>query len=276
MTTDPNSVPRSITSENMSHDELPPDLVNDISQNDPATTGMATQNLAKMPQGGLSNTLETSHAASRDFALAQAITVSQRASINNTAAKPSVSWTILAAIAVIFLGLALDNLLLGLLGTILALLLSLAVLWPWLQIVIVELSPSNRSLIVAAMGVTCAFVGLLKFTGVNRHILTWAARLDWNAIGALGEVIGAVGQILIAIVAVYVAWRQYVISKDLTIQQNLLTVQQNLITQQQTIDTYFQGISDLVLDDQGLLEDWPQERAIALWSYRRYSQQCRC
>jgi uncharacterized protein YjbI with pentapeptide repeats len=61
---------------------------------------------------------------------------------------------------------------------------------------------------------------------------------------------------LIAILAVYVAWRQYVISKDLTIQQNT-------ITQQQTIDTYFQGISDLVLDDQGLLEDWPQERAIA-------------
>jgi uncharacterized protein YjbI with pentapeptide repeats len=55
---------------------------------------------------------------------------------------------------------------------------------------------------------------------------------------------------------VYVAWRQYVISKDLTIQQNL-------ITQQQTIDSYFQGISELVLDAEGLLEDWPQERAIA-------------
>jgi len=65
------------------------------------------------------------------------------------------------------------------------------------------------------------------------------------------------------VIAVYVAWRQYIISKDLTIQQNLLTVQQNLITQQQTIDTYFQGISDLVLDEEGLLEDWPQERAIA-------------
>lgn len=68
---------------------------------------------------------------------------------------------------------------------------------------------------------------------------------------------------LIAILAVYIAWRQYVISKDLTIQQNLLTAQQNLITQQQTIDSYFQGISDLVLDEEGLLEDWPQERAIA-------------
>ena len=60
----------------------------------------------------------------------------------------------------------------------------------------------------------------------------------------------------IAILAVYVAWSQYVISKDLTIQQNR-------ITQQQTIDAYFQGISDLALDEEGLLEDWPQERAIA-------------
>jgi uncharacterized protein YjbI with pentapeptide repeats len=53
-----------------------------------------------------------------------------------------------------------------------------------------------------------------------------------------------------------VAWQQYVISKDLTIQQNR-------ITQQQTIDAYFQGISDLALDEEGFLEDWPQERAIA-------------
>jgi uncharacterized protein YjbI with pentapeptide repeats len=36
-----------------------------------------------------------------------------------------------------------------------------------------------------------------------------------------------------------------------------------VITQQQTIDSYFQGISDLVLDPQGQLEDWPLERAIA-------------
>jgi len=87
------------------------------------------------------------------------------------------------------------------------------------------------------------------------------SQFNWD-VGALGEVFGALGQILIAVIAVYVAWRQYIISKDLTIQQNLLTVQQNLITQQQTIDAYFR-ISDLVLDEEGLLEDWPQERAIA-------------
>ncbi|MFN5965273.1 MAG: pentapeptide repeat-containing protein, partial [Pseudanabaena sp.] len=77
----------------------------------------------------------------------------------------------------------------------------------------------------------------------------WFDSLKWEALGA-------VGQILIAILAVWVAWRQNQISEE-------LTGQQNVITQQQTIDAYFQGISDLVLDPQGQLEDWPLERAIA-------------
>jgi uncharacterized protein YjbI with pentapeptide repeats len=97
---------------------------------------------------------------------------------------------------------------------------------------------------------------LIQLTGLGRSFGAWYFQLNWDVLGSTGEVIGAVGQILIAILAVFVAWRQYVISKDLTIQQNT-------ITQQQTIDTYFQGISDLVLDEEGLLEDWPQERAIA-------------
>ncbi len=73
----------------------------------------------------------------------------------------------------------------------------------------------------------------------------WFDSLKWDALGA-------VGQILIAILAVWVAWRQNQISES-------LTGQQNVITQQQTIDAYFQGISDLVLDPQGQLEDWPQK-----------------
>jgi uncharacterized protein YjbI with pentapeptide repeats len=77
----------------------------------------------------------------------------------------------------------------------------------------------------------------------------WFDSLKWEALGA-------VGQILIAVLAVWVAWRQNEISET-------LTGQQNVITQQQTIDSYFQGISDLVLDPQGQLEDWPLERAIA-------------
>ena len=177
---------------------------------------------------------------------------------------PRASWLTLVAIAIIGIGLALDNWLLGAIGTFLALLLSLVVLLPWLRSVIANsFSAQERTIAVAILGVVAAVVSLFHFTTIERRIITWATQFNWDAVGALGEVFGALGQILIAVIAVYVAWRQYVISKDLTIQQNLLTVQQNLITQQQTIDSYFQGISDLVLDQEGMLEDWPQERAIA-------------
>ncbi|MBD2304200.1 pentapeptide repeat-containing protein [Chroococcidiopsis sp. FACHB-1243] len=180
-------------------------------------------------------------------------------------AHPRASLLTLVAIALVWIGLSFNNFLwIGWVGTLLALLLSLGVLLPWTIKAVSDIfSPLERSLFVAGVGLSIAVVGLFQFGNIGRAIIDWATKLNWDAIGALGEVFGALGQILIAIIAVYVAWRQYVISKDLTIQQNLLTVQQNLITQQQTIDSYFQGISDLVLDEEGMLEDWPQERAIA-------------
>lgn len=98
-----------------------------------------------------------------------------------------------------------------------------------------------------------AVVVLLETPG---RIWRWFQQANWDAIGALGDLFGAAGQILIATLAAYIAWRQYVISKQ-------LTMQQNTITQQQTIDSYFQGISELVLDPDGMLDDWPLERAIA-------------
>ncbi|MEP0872498.1 pentapeptide repeat-containing protein [Trichocoleus desertorum AS-A10] len=164
---------------------------------------------------------------------------------------------ILAAIAIMLIGFGLDNAWFGWAGALVALLLSLQVVWPVWQPAIAELFPrQEQSIWIGTVGLIAALVGLYQLTGFNQRLNNWINQLNWDAVGALGEVFGALGQILIAVLAVYIAWRQYVISKDLTIQQNL-------ITQQQTIDTYFQGISDLVLDDQGLLEDWPQERAIA-------------
>ncbi|MEB3184001.1 MAG: pentapeptide repeat-containing protein [Cyanobacteriota bacterium] len=80
---------------------------------------------------------------------------------------------------------------------------------------------------------------------------------NWEAIGALGEgVIGAFGQILVALVAVAIAWRQVLIEQR-------LTTQQNRITQAQTIDSFIQGISELISDQEGMLEDWPLERMLA-------------
>lgn len=183
---------------------------------------------------------------------------------NLRTANPRASLLTLVAIALIFCGLAINNFLIGWLGTFLALLLSVAILFPWLKKALAEFfSPQERSIFVATLGFAAALVGIFNFTGVSRPFLAWGSLINWDAFGTLAEWFGALGQILIAIIAVYVAWRQYIISKELTIQQNLLTVQQNLITQQQTIDSYFQGISDLVLDEEGMLEDWPQERAIA-------------
>lgn len=181
----------------------------------------------------------------------------KRSEVRSPLMQASLSLIILLAIGIMVVGLVLDSFWLGIAGSTVALVVSLRVIWRSLQEVLVELlSERQRSFTIALVGTVAALIGFSRFSGFNRQISQWYSRLDWNAVGALGEVLGAVGQILIAILAVYVAWRQYVISKDLTIQQNL-------ITQQQTIDTYFQGVSDLVLDEEGLLEDWPQERMIA-------------
>lgn len=170
----------------------------------------------------------------------------------------------LVSVGLIFIGFATNIWIIGAIGTVATLALSLAILFPWLREVFAEwFSPQERAVIFGIFIFTIGIIGAIKFTGVWDDILRWGQSVNWDASGALGEWVGALGQVSIAIIAVYVAWRQYVISKDLTIQQNLLTVQQNIITQQQTIDSYFQGISDLVLDEEGLLEDWPQERAIA-------------
>jgi uncharacterized protein YjbI with pentapeptide repeats len=171
-----------------------------------------------------------------------------------TAATPVM---ILAAIAIMLVGFALNNAWFGWSGALVALILSLQLVWPIWQPAIAELlPPQERTALIGTVGLLAALVGLYQLSGLGQQLNAWVSQLNWDAVGALGEVFGALGQILIAVLAVYIAWRQYVISKDLTIQQNI-------ITQQQTIDTYFQGISDLVLDEQGLLEDWPQERAIA-------------
>ena len=168
----------------------------------------------------------------------------------------SASAITIVAIAVIGMGLITGSFWLTLAGSLVATLVSLRLMWPFFQEVLGELSPRQQSLLIAIPGALVGAIGLMNITGINRAILTWGLTLRWDILGALGDFMGAIGQIFIAFLALFVAWRQYVISRD-------LTKQQNLITQQQTIDAFFQGISELVLDDEGLLEDWPQERIIA-------------
>lgn len=161
-----------------------------------------------------------------------------------------------AATVVLILGLLFHNSLIGLPAAVVVLWLSLRVLWPPLSKGLQEwVSVRNQQLILAGVLSLAGLIGVIQFTGVLPMLLGGRS-VNWEAVGALADSFGAIGQILVAFLALFVAWRQYVISKE-------LTEQQNRITQQQTIDAYFQGISDLVINEEGLLEDWPPERAIA-------------
>ncbi|MGG6293147.1 pentapeptide repeat-containing protein [Leptolyngbya sp. AN02str] len=178
--------------------------------------------------------------------------------LNAVPSTPSI-WVLLLvlAIAISLAGAFINLPWVANMASIVVLILAGRVFWLTLRPIVAELlSPRQQANIVAMIGVVTSVVLLVRYTGLGPWFGEWYSGLNWDAVGATGEVVGALGQILIAVLAVYVAWRQYVISRDLTIQQNL-------ITQQQTIDSYFQGISELVLDAEGLLEDWPQERAIA-------------
>ena len=167
------------------------------------------------------------------------------------------SQVILIALVAISLGLWFDLGWLGFAGAVVSLLFSLGIVLSSVQNWVVKfLTPEERRNLLAFSSFLIAIAVLLKYIGVYRVVSDWLTQFKYDEFGSWADWVGALGQISIAILAVYVAWAQYVISKDLTIQQNR-------ITQQQTIDAYFQGISDLTLNDEGLLEDWPQERAIA-------------
>ena len=171
-------------------------------------------------------------------------------------AQAPISVIAIAGAMVVIVGFTLGSIWLTLAGSIVTFVVSLRLLSPTIEEAIGDLSQQQKALFIAIPGLLLGIVGLIYTSGIARPIARWGSGLRWDIISALGDFLGALGQIFIAVLAVYVAWRQYIISRD-------LTVQQNLITQQQTIDSYFQGISELVLDDEGLLEDWPQERVIA-------------
>ena len=154
------------------------------------------------------------------------------------------------SLATIVLSLALHWSWLGLVGAVGLIVLSLPVVWPALkQAFLSSVFGQRWELLVAALLLLMGCAAALEFSGIVGAIERWSRTVNWEAWSA-------VGQIAIALVALWVAWQQVRTSVQ-------LTSQQNLITQQQTIDAYFQGISDLVLNDEGQLEDWPLERAIA-------------
>ena len=163
----------------------------------------------------------------------------------------------IASGAAVLLGGLLRNPWIGFPAAALSLFVTLFAMWGPLKYMLVTWIPGRyRQFIVPVILLIIALAGTSYFTSITLPGVIGLGPINWDAFGALAELFGAVGQIMVAFLALYVAWRQYVISKE-------LTTQQNRITQQQTIDAYFQGISDLILDEEGLLEDWPPERAIA-------------
>ncbi|MDY7014981.1 MAG: pentapeptide repeat-containing protein [Cyanobacteriota bacterium] len=167
------------------------------------------------------------------------------------------AWVAIAALVIMGVGIVFSNAWMGISGAIVALLLSLREILPGVRDWIAQFfTPSERQTVFALVTAAIAVLGLLNFIGFYNFVNNWLTQIKWDEFGSWADWFGALGQIMIAILAVYVAWVQYVISKELTIRQNA-------ITQQQTIDAYFQGISDLALDEEGLLEDLPQERAFA-------------
>ena len=167
------------------------------------------------------------------------------------------SQILLIFLAIMGVGLWFDIAILNILGALGALFISLGVVVKSIRGLITRfLTPTERGNLLAFISFISAIAVLFKYFGVYVRIGNWLNNFAYDEFGSWAEWVGALGQISIAILAVYVAWAQYIISRDLTIQQNR-------ITQQQTIDSYFQGISDLTINDEGLLEDWPQERAIA-------------
>ncbi|ELR97613.1 pentapeptide repeat-containing protein [Gloeocapsa sp. PCC 73106] len=181
----------------------------------------------------------------------------QRRNLLNQSKNYSPITLLLLGLVIMSIGLSSKIPWMGISGAIFSLLLSLRIIFPSIKAwLLVYLTPDERKSLLGFIGFGLALLGLFNYIGVYGLIRNWLDQIKWDEFGSWAEWFGAFGQIMIAVLAVYVAWEQYVISRDLTIQQNR-------ITQQQTIDAYFQGVSELALNEEGLLEDWPQERAIA-------------
>lgn len=162
--------------------------------------------------------------------------------------------TLLVLLAALLLGVAWLAVSASLLTVVLALRQLLPPLW---QLLARHLEDPPTVRLVATVALLLALLSIPLALGWFDPLLAIYRNGDWEAIGAFGEgVIGAVGSILVALVALMIAWRQVMVDQR-------LTTQQNRITQAQTIDSFIHGISELISDEEGLLEDWPLERMLA-------------
>ncbi len=170
----------------------------------------------------------------------------------------SVSLQLLLGILLTLVGLAVGFAPLAILAGVITVVLALAqLLPPLLRQLAGRLDDLPTVRVLAVIGLLVAAIALPVAFGWWDFYFDYYRNANWEAIGAIGEgVIGAVGQILVALVALAIAWRQVLIDQR-------LTSQSNRITQAQTIDSFIHGISEMISDEEGLLEDWPLERMLA-------------
>jgi len=162
------------------------------------------------------------------------------------------------ALSFTLIGLALGWAPLTVVGGALTLALSLLqLLPPLMRLLAGRLGDVPTSRVLAVLGLVVGAIAVPVALGWLDPLIRLYSSGNWEAIGAIGEgVIGAFGQILVALVALLIAWRQVMVDMR-------LTTQQNRITEAQTIDSFIHGISELIVDEEGLLEDWPLERMLA-------------
>jgi uncharacterized protein YjbI with pentapeptide repeats len=101
-------------------------------------------------------------------------------------------------------------------------------------------------------GLALAAVGVLLSSDVGPGWLQVLPR--WLA--SKQSLLSDLSQLAIALLALMVTLRQFSIER-------VIIKELNLITQAQLIDNFIQGISEMVSDGDGFLEDWPLERMLA-------------
>jgi hypothetical protein len=170
----------------------------------------------------------------------------------------SASLQLLFGLALTLLGLVVGWPPLSVVGGCLTLVLSLwQLVPPLLRRLAGRIDDLPTARVLAVAGLLLGSIAVPVALGWWDPLLNLYRSRNWEAIGALGEgVIGAFGQILVALVALLIAWRQVMVDMR-------LTSQQNRITEAQTIDNFIHGISEMIIDEEGMLEDWPLERMLA-------------
>ncbi|MFM8008727.1 MAG: pentapeptide repeat-containing protein, partial [Dolichospermum sp.] len=92
------------------------------------------------------------------------------------------------SITITLISIIINNLWLGILGTLATLLLSLLIIYPWWQDIIKQwFAPEDRNLFIGFIGLIVAIIGLFRFSNLGHSLLLWGKRINWEASGTLAE-----------------------------------------------------------------------------------------